>query len=226
MLPALTLFAFILFPLFFSQPGKSPTYFTCPSRQAQGEPEGAPIGVLCGNGGEAFAGTFNCDQAPGDLPKPADCGAIDTVVFDNLIRPMSLIVPPQSGIAVSLLNNTCAIVFLNDDGHDTYQTCLDEVVQILDDLSEFGRCPGPLRNGFVGSVRSPIQPGVQNWEVRIASSKFFNQLVRRAVYHATLQSVLFRLLLLCAFIHSWIYTASHCDSPLAEIIWFTIPPVH
>ncbi|KAF7350098.1 hypothetical protein MVEN_01311900 [Mycena venus] len=201
MLPALTFIPFILFSVVTSVqfPGCLPdedativenpsfpvfsptgqitnltlTYFTCPSRQAQAEPEGAPINI-CGimDSSEVFAGTFNCDQAPGDLPKLADCGDIDTVVFDNLIRPMELSVPAQSGLAVSLPNNTCAIVFLNDDGHDNYQTCLDDVVQILDDLRNAGGCPGPLRDGFIGSVRSPIQPGVQNWEVRITSSSF------------------------------------------------------
>ncbi|KAJ7196219.1 hypothetical protein GGX14DRAFT_403420 [Mycena pura] len=76
------------FPVFFPT-GKTSnltvTAFTCPSRQALAEPEGAPIDVdgLMENGA-VFFGTFYCDEAPGGLPKLADCLDIDTAVFDRL----------------------------------------------------------------------------------------------------------------------------------------------
>ncbi|KAJ7107781.1 hypothetical protein C8R44DRAFT_885183 [Mycena epipterygia] len=166
------------------------TYFTCPSRQAQahdGQPkEGGlqtgeehlralkrqsqtPIDI-CGilDSSEVFTSTFNCDQASGDLPTLRDCANIDTAVVDSLIRPMSVTIPALSGLIVSLVNNTCAMVFLNDDANDNYATCLHTIPDMDFDIME--ECPPPFRDGFIGSVRSPIQPGVQNWEVHIASS--------------------------------------------------------
>ncbi|KAF8212754.1 hypothetical protein K438DRAFT_1170052 [Mycena galopus ATCC 62051] len=80
---------------------------------------------------------------------------------------MEVVIPALSGLIVSLLNNTCAMVFLNDDVNDTYQTCLHTIPDMAQDISE--ECIGE-QDGFIGSVRSPIQPGVQNWEVQMASA--------------------------------------------------------
>ncbi|KAJ7603868.1 hypothetical protein DFH06DRAFT_1255882 [Mycena polygramma] len=157
------------------------TYFTCPSRHSQvergqrvrpdwdySEPRAAPIDV-CGimDSSAVFASTFSCNQAAGDQPTLADCAEITNTITDNLIRPMMVTIPALSGLAMSLLSN----VFLNDDMDDTYETCLHTISDMNFDIME--ECPGPVRDGFIGSVRSLIQPGVQNWEVQYADFLFF-----------------------------------------------------
>ncbi|KAF7346815.1 hypothetical protein MSAN_01820600 [Mycena sanguinolenta] len=125
---------------------------------------------LCGimDSSAVFESTFNCTQGPTNLPKFSDCLDIDDAITDSLIRPMEVVLPPRSGLVVSLINNTCAFVFLNDDAEDTYQTCLHAIPDMAADMSE-SVCPN-IEDGFIGSVRSLVQPGVQNWEVHIASS--------------------------------------------------------
>ncbi|KAJ7763419.1 hypothetical protein B0H16DRAFT_1718649 [Mycena metata] len=153
------------------------TYYTCPSLQAaqnrrrEGTRQSAPIdinGIM--DSSAVFASTFHCDQAAASIPTLRDCGNIETIVIDNLIRPMVVVIPALSGLAVSLPNNTCAMVFLNDDANDDYETSLHTIPDMDFDIMEV--CPGPFKDGFIGSVRSPVQPGVQNWEVRITASSF------------------------------------------------------
>ncbi|KAK7470136.1 hypothetical protein VKT23_001576 [Stygiomarasmius scandens] len=150
------------------------TYFTCPSRERALQNgtlkrRDQNLIEICGimDSSQVFAGTFNCDQAPVDQPTIEDCSAIDDVITDSLIRPMVVTIPALSGLVVSLLNNSCAFVFLNDDTNDTYDTCLHTIPDVGFDITE--ECP-QVRDGFIGSVRSPVQPGVQNWELHIISS--------------------------------------------------------
>ncbi|KAJ7454211.1 hypothetical protein FB451DRAFT_1184962 [Mycena latifolia] len=134
------------------------TYFTCPSRQAQVQhaqldERQAPID-LCGfmdDGGIFSTCTFSCDQALGDEPTLGDCENIMTAVVDSVIRPMTVTIPALSGVAVSLLNNTCAVVFFNDDDNETYDTCLTAISDMSFFITE--ECPQP-RDGFIGSVLS------------------------------------------------------------------------
>jgi hypothetical protein len=42
---------------------------------------------------------------------------------------MTVTLPPRAGLVISLFNNTCAFVFLNDDFGDTYDTCVESVVR-------------------------------------------------------------------------------------------------
>lgn len=50
---------------------------------------------------------------------------------------MTVTIPALSGLVVSLLNNTCAFVFLNDDANDTYDTCLHTIVRHVSQTSEY-----------------------------------------------------------------------------------------
>nr|GAT44518.1 predicted protein [Mycena chlorophos] len=146
------------------------TSFTCPSRQALGPaPPGTPI-ELCGlmDSSSVFQGTFSCTQGTTGLPLFSDCDLMSNTVVDNLIRPLEITIAPEAGLIVSMDSNTCAMVFLNDDVDDTYQTCLHTIPDLAFDISE--ECPNPIENGFIGSVRSLVEPGVQNWEVHIASA--------------------------------------------------------
>ncbi|KAJ7765949.1 hypothetical protein DFH07DRAFT_359440 [Mycena maculata] len=118
-------------------------------------------------------GTFICTQGPTDLPTLGDCANIDTAVVDSLIRPMTVIIPPLSGLALHLVNSTCALVFLNDDANNTYETCLTSIPDVYMDMVE-SECL-QTQNGFIGSVRSPIEPGVQDWELHaVDSSSLYN----------------------------------------------------
>ncbi|KAJ7192399.1 hypothetical protein GGX14DRAFT_406350 [Mycena pura] len=146
------------------------TFYTCPSRQAQTQPGQSETPIdICGimDSSAVFSSTITCLQAPGNLPTVRDCNNIDTAVIDSFSRPMIVTIPPLSGLAVSLPNNTCAFVFLNDDANDTYDTCLHTIPDMGQDIME--ECP-PAQDGFIGTIRSPIQPGVQNWEVRMEFS--------------------------------------------------------
>ncbi|KAJ7059414.1 hypothetical protein C8F01DRAFT_1231908 [Mycena amicta] len=150
------------------------TFFTCPSRQTRGralQERQTPIDI-CGpiNNGEVFDGlfTFTCDQTSASVPKLADCNDIDTAIVDSFLRPMPVTVPALSGVVMTLRNNTCAFVFLNDDANDIYDICFQNMPDLGFNIME--ECPTPQHDGFVGSVRSPVQPGVQNWELHIVSS--------------------------------------------------------
>ncbi|KAJ6614042.1 hypothetical protein B0H10DRAFT_1950962 [Mycena sp. CBHHK59/15] len=152
------------------------TYFTCPGRQTRA-PEGralqerqTPINI-CGpiNNGEVFDGlfTFTCNQTSGNLPKLGDCNIIDGAIVDSFLRPMPVTIPALSGVVMTLLNNTCAFVFPNDDANDIYDICFQNMPDLGFNIME--ECPTPQHDGFVGSVRSPVQPGVQNWELQSSS---------------------------------------------------------
>ncbi|KAJ6564183.1 hypothetical protein B0H19DRAFT_1258663 [Mycena capillaripes] len=144
------------------------TYFTCPSRQTQAQPSQSATPIeLCG-----IMDSSAVFSTPGNLPTLRDCSNIDTAIIDSFIRPMTVTIPALTGLVVSLFNNTCAFVFLNDDPNDTYDTCLHTIPDMGFDIME--ECP-PAHDGFIGSVRSPIQPGLQNWEVRIVSSSFLDE---------------------------------------------------
>ncbi|KAF7335635.1 hypothetical protein MVEN_02218400 [Mycena venus] len=151
------------------------TYFTCPSRQAPAQSNQPPI-QICGamDGSEVFfTATFSCDQAPGNEPKLGDCANINTAVVDSIIRPMTITIPARSGIIMSLFNNTCTYVLLNDDANDTYQTCLNSIPDVGFDITE--ECP-QQQDGFIGSVRSAIQPGGAELGIAHCSVGFFGPL--------------------------------------------------
>ncbi|KAJ7121822.1 hypothetical protein C8R43DRAFT_1150635 [Mycena crocata] len=154
------------------------TGFTCASRQPGArarfgvtrvvrDDAGAPID-LCGvvENGEIFhaGSTFNCDQSEVGFPPVRDCDNIQTAVVESTIRPMRFTIPARAGLIVSLRNNTCAFVFLNDDGEDTYSTCLVAIPDTAFAIQE--ECPHPARDGFIGSVHSPVREGGPNWELR------------------------------------------------------------
>ncbi|KAJ7040601.1 hypothetical protein C8F04DRAFT_1253920 [Mycena alexandri] len=75
--------------------------------------------------------------------QPRDCGNINTIATDNLIRVMIVVIPALSGLAVSLPNNTCAMLFLNDNINDDYEASLHTIVYL--------KCPGPFKDGSIGS---------------------------------------------------------------------------
>ncbi|KAJ7896505.1 hypothetical protein B0H13DRAFT_2338351 [Mycena leptocephala] len=119
---------------------------------------------------------FNCDQGPDDVPKIGDCDLLDTEVIDSFSRGMTVSIPPRSGLVVSLFNNTCAFVFLNNDPTDTYETCFESIPDIGPEVL-FEECPH--RDGFIGSVVSahtPSQPNMHNWEAQYAD-RFFDPVV-------------------------------------------------
>ncbi|KAF7329444.1 hypothetical protein MKEN_00206500 [Mycena kentingensis (nom. inval.)] len=158
-----------VFPLFNTSTGNlvdlTLTWYACASRGVPAAP--TPPIELCGimDSSAVFSGTFDCTQGTTGLPKFGDCLVLQDIIIDNLIRPMEIAIPPLQALVVTLAdNNTCATVFLNDDANDTYQTCIHTIPDMAFVISEM--CPGPLQDGFVGSVRSPVQPGVQNWEVQ------------------------------------------------------------
>ncbi|KAJ7281146.1 hypothetical protein C8J57DRAFT_1300949 [Mycena rebaudengoi] len=171
------------------------THFTCPSRQslAQRKPSErrdlqsgirtggthhnlerqtpTPI-QLCGimGGSELFKSKFNCDQSSGNEPTLSDCGIFATEVIDSFVRPMMVNLPPRAGLVISLFNNTCAFVFLNDDVKDTYATCVESITDIFDNMAN--KCHS-RRDGFIGSVQSrhsPGHPSMFNWAVNIVSA--------------------------------------------------------
>ncbi|KAK7043410.1 hypothetical protein R3P38DRAFT_242737 [Favolaschia claudopus] len=166
-------------------------YFTCASRQAlfRNASKHQTLIDLCGimDSSSVFSSTFNCIQGPGPNPKVRDCLDVAAAVTDSesaflsarcllrqhlflpgFIRPMEVVIPALEGLAVSMANNSCAFVFLNDDANDDYSTCFHTIPDMAQDIGE--ECIGE-QDGFVGFVRSPIQPGVQNWEVHIVASK-------------------------------------------------------
>ncbi|KAJ7261507.1 hypothetical protein C8J57DRAFT_1336424 [Mycena rebaudengoi] len=154
------------------------THFTCPSRQAlaQQKPSerqdlqgGVRIGgthhnlerqtptpiQLCGiiGGSELFKSKFNCEQSSANEPTLNDCGIFATEVID-------------SEFLISLFNNTCVFVFLNNDVSNTYATCVESITDIFDNMAN--ECHS-RRDGFIGSVqsrRSPGNPSALNWAVK------------------------------------------------------------
>ncbi|KAF8150462.1 hypothetical protein K438DRAFT_1988423 [Mycena galopus ATCC 62051] len=92
--------------------------------------------------------TFNSTQGPTDQPTIKDCSRIDDAVADSLGQFTEIIIPPRAYVVLSLFNDSYVLTFLNDDMNDTYDTCVGAIAQ----------------DGFLGSYRSAIQPGVQNWE--------------------------------------------------------------
>ncbi|KAF7339037.1 hypothetical protein MVEN_01979900 [Mycena venus] len=158
------------------------TYFTCPSRQVQ--PQNAntmkrqsqtPVD-LCTlmEGGQVQEGSiFSCEQAPGEEPTNIDCSNIDDTVIDNLVRGMTIIVPPLSGVIVTIQNNTCALTFSNNDLTVTLETCLEAISDMYSNIA-LGGCHiiPPAPDGFIGSIRSIHSPGnsfLQNWQLNILS---------------------------------------------------------
>ncbi|KAJ7818626.1 hypothetical protein B0H13DRAFT_1922176 [Mycena leptocephala] len=111
---------------------------------------------------------FNCDQGPDDVPKIGDCDLLDAEVIDSISRGMTVTIPPRSGLVVSLFNNTCAFVFLNNDPTETYEMCFESIPDIGSEVL-FEECP--RRDGFIGSLvseRTPSQPNMHNWEAQYA----------------------------------------------------------
>ncbi|KAJ7191796.1 hypothetical protein GGX14DRAFT_597037 [Mycena pura] len=147
------------------------TFFTCPSlqtHQAQARrgalkrQSEAPIDV-CPRLQEGFGATFGC--GPGDQPSFGDdCAIIDDTVGDNLIRPLELLIPPLSGVVVTLFNNTCAFVFSNNDANDTYEMELECIPDALLNIENSESCRGKEQGPSFGlSVPSPANPNGANW---------------------------------------------------------------
>ncbi|KAJ7509100.1 hypothetical protein B0H11DRAFT_2270613 [Mycena galericulata] len=159
------------------------TYFTCPSLQTRAL-EGRALQErqtminICGpiGNGVVFDGQFNftCNQTSGNLPKLGDCENIDTAIVDSFLRPELVTVPALSGVVMTLQNNTCAFVFMNDDANDTYDICFQNMPDLGFNIME--ECPQPQHDGFIGSV-SPDQPGAQNWELSIVSTSSLGNIV-------------------------------------------------
>ncbi|KAJ7231522.1 hypothetical protein C8J57DRAFT_180034 [Mycena rebaudengoi] len=169
------------------------THFTCPSRQALVQQEPPELRDLqsdihmggthhnlgrqnhivlgsCGLMSNEFESKFNCDQSPGDEPTLSDCSIFATEVVDSFVRPMTVTLPPRAGLVISLFNNTCAFVFLNDDFSDTYDTCVESVTDVFDIM---GNECHQRRDGFIGSIQSVRPPGdpfIPNWAVNIVSA--------------------------------------------------------
>ncbi|KAJ7264627.1 hypothetical protein C8J57DRAFT_1623422 [Mycena rebaudengoi] len=157
------------------------THFTCPSRaQTQTESSelrGSQSGIcmagdthnnsrrqspidLCGpmEGAELFGA--------GHEPTLSDCNLIDWEVWNSFVRPKVVPLLPREGLVLSIANNTCAFVVLNDDFSDTYNTCVGVITQVFFEVES--RCNSP-QDGFIGSVqsrRSPGTPAAHNWAVK------------------------------------------------------------
>ncbi|KAF7351741.1 hypothetical protein MSAN_01607300 [Mycena sanguinolenta] len=147
------------------------TFFTCPSRDSPVvAPPSTPIDVcgLIDNSEPLFGeGTFNCTQGPTNEPTLAECGIIDDMLQDSFARTAEVVIPPRSGAVMSIFNNSCVFVFLNDDTNDTYSVCVGTISEMNTFTAE-EECFSVAQDGFRGSYRSPVQPGVQNWEWHIA----------------------------------------------------------
>jgi hypothetical protein len=92
-------------------------------------------------------GSFNCDQSAGHEPTLSDCNLIDWEVWNSefrfepftrlrisfpsqgFVRPKVVPLLPREGLVLSIANNTCAFVVLNDDFSDTYNTCVGVIVR-------------------------------------------------------------------------------------------------
>ncbi|KAJ7928387.1 hypothetical protein B0H13DRAFT_1860581 [Mycena leptocephala] len=132
------------------------TFFTCPSREAQGDaPLSTPIDLHGPFNNRIFfeEGTFNCTQGATDQPTIKDCSRMDDAVVDS--KPTQIIIPPHAGVVLSL----------NDDTSDTYDTCVGAISSFypIIIIDSDGLCP-QAQDGFLGSYRPAIQPGIQNWE--------------------------------------------------------------
>ncbi|KAJ7264664.1 hypothetical protein C8J57DRAFT_1512003 [Mycena rebaudengoi] len=152
------------------------THFTCPSRQVQTKRDThnssrrqSPID-LCGpmemEGAELFGGKFNYDQSVGHEPKLSDCDLIDWEVWTSFVRPKMVPLLPREGLVLSIVNNTCAFVVLNNDFSDTYITCVGVITQVFFEVESRYNSP---QDGFIGSVqsrRSPGSPAAYNWAVK------------------------------------------------------------
>ncbi|KAJ7264631.1 hypothetical protein C8J57DRAFT_1230406 [Mycena rebaudengoi] len=102
-------------------------------------------------GAELFESKFNCDQSAGHEPKLSDCDLIDWEVWNSFVRPKIVPLLPREGLVLSIANNTCAFVVLNNDFSDTYSTCVGVITQVFFEVES--RCNSP-QDGFIGSVQS------------------------------------------------------------------------
>ncbi|KAJ6477005.1 hypothetical protein C8R45DRAFT_368719 [Mycena sanguinolenta] len=148
------------------------TLFTCPSREAPGDsPPSAPIGLPCTFNDIFSEGTSNCTQGPTDQPTIKDCSRIDDAIGDSFAQGMNINIPPRAGVVLSLFNDSCVLIFLNDDTNDTYGTCIGGISSLYPIIAnDFDWLCPDVQDGFLGSYHSVIQPGVQNWEWHVATA--------------------------------------------------------
>ncbi|KAJ6453332.1 hypothetical protein C8R45DRAFT_1223189 [Mycena sanguinolenta] len=130
------------------------TFFTYPSRETAGvAPASTPIDV--------------CGLIVNDEPLFGHWGVIDQMLPDSFARTAEVVIPPRPGVVMSIFNNSCVFVFLNDDTNNPYSACVGTISE-MNTFMEEEFFPEALADGFLGSYRSPVQPGEQNWEWHIA----------------------------------------------------------